>query len=98
MDVLCTHESLYLPDYDSRIRDSPRTKTVEVVFRKVKPKFTLSRHLTAGPYTIGKVGETISLRVESSAAGKHFAFLDSETGILQVYHGWDPVKSVSGIF
>ncbi len=103
VDVLCTHESplnidrISGTEYHGLTRKSSGFEGIEKVITAIKPKLAFSGHL-GGPYSLGKVGETLSLRVDSSPSEKHIALLDSETGILQVYHDWERVKSVSGIF
>lgn len=97
IDVLCTHESPHMPDYGPWPHKSPGTEAVEEVIKKVRPKLALSGHL-AGPFTLGRVVDTLSLRIDSSPSEKHYAILHMPEGVLTVYHDWEPVASVDHLF
>lgn len=93
VDVLCTHESPYLEEYGGRIHESPGTKVIGEVIKKVKPKLALSGHL-AGPYSLGRLGETSCLRIDSSPSEKHFAILEGKTRRVLIYNDWTVVREL----
>lgn len=96
IDVLCTHESPVVPEYEGRIHQSPGTEAVDAVIRRLRPKMALSGHLS-GPYTLSRVGETVSLRVDSSPSERHFATLEVPGGTLRIYHDHELVREVPGV-
>ncbi|MGD0319298.1 MAG: metallophosphoesterase [Nitrososphaerales archaeon] len=85
VDVLCTHESPFVPEYEGRIHPSAGTEAVGGIIERLKPRLALSGHLS-GPYTLSRMSETLSLRIDSSPAEQHFAMLELPEGALQVYH------------
>lgn len=97
IDILCTHESPYVEEYGTRIRPSVGTETLGRIIRHAKPRLALSGHL-GGPYTIGKVGDTLSFRVDSSPSEKHFAIFDTSSHLIRVYHDWEVVRELHPTF
>jgi predicted phosphodiesterase len=90
IDVLCTHESPFVPEYHGRLSPSPGTEAMGSIIGMLRPKLALSGHLT-GSYTLAQIGWTVSLRIESSPTEKHFAVLKLPDLSLQVYHDRDLV-------
>ncbi len=85
VDVLCTHESPFVPEYGGRLHSSPGTEAVGTIIELVKPKLALSGHLS-GPYTLSQIGGTVCLRVDSSPSEKHSAILKLPDWVLEVHN------------
>lgn len=94
VDVLCTHESPYLPDYEGRIHRSVGNLTVVEAIELVKPKLAISGHLS-GPYTASEIGTSTAIRVESSQTEKHYAIIRVDENNVTIWNDGKLTKSVS---
>jgi Icc-related predicted phosphoesterase len=92
IDVLCTHESPITPEYGTRIRRGPGAMLALEIIEKLQPSLALSGHLS-GPYTISRVGKSLSVRIDSSQKDKHVAVLRPAESTVEV---WDEHKLVVG--
>jgi len=85
INILCTHESPIVPEYgkkfDSGIGPAAMTKVIE----KVQPKISLSGHLDFGPYTISKIGQTITIRIESGQMNKHYVIIKPNQNEIEIW-------------
>src|SRR2546426_5024367 len=81
VDILCTHESPWIDaygDYYHRNRD----ETGEVfgidilrsIIKEIQPICSFGGHLS-GAHSVGQIGETTIIKIESSPREKHFAIL-----------------------
>ncbi|MGI0062858.1 MAG: hypothetical protein ACREBA_10455, partial [Nitrosotalea sp.] len=76
IDVLCTHESPIVPEYGHKFDSGIGPAAMVKVIEKVKPKISVSGHLTfVKSYTISKIGKSITIRIESGQANKHFVLI-----------------------
>jgi hypothetical protein len=62
----------------------------------VNPLLSVSGHLTAGPYTLSKLGNSTVLRIDSSQAERHYALLDPDAKQVRIMHDYDLVET--GVF
>ncbi|MHB1908011.1 MAG: metallophosphoesterase family protein [Nitrososphaerales archaeon] len=74
IDVLCTHLSPYVERYGTKISEVGGPLVVKMIIEKLKPKLAFSGHLSGG-YTIGKIGNCNSIRIESSQSEEFYAIL-----------------------
>jgi Icc-related predicted phosphoesterase len=96
VDILATHASPYLPEYGGRYHLSEEFEVLEKVINQVNPLLSVSGHLTAGPYTLSKLGNSTVLRIDSSQAERHCAFLDPDAKQVRIMHDYDVAET--GVF
>lgn len=78
VNVLCTHESPMLSEYENRVTLTVGLQTARQVAEIVHPDLYLSGHLHLGAFTISKIGNTTALRVDSSQQERHYALIKPE--------------------
>lgn len=94
-DFLCTHESPYLQQYGTLFHyPSLGFETVKEAIEIARPKVVFSGHLS-GPYAIGKLGDILAIRVDSSPAEKHFALLEPKSRKIEIWNDRTKVDETS---
>ncbi|MEM0322345.1 MAG: metallophosphoesterase [Thermoprotei archaeon] len=84
VDVLCTHLSPLTAEYGSRIRPEEGVLVAREIIIDLHPSLALSGHLS-GPYTVSRIGSTLSIRVDSSQLTKHFALIRPAERVVEVW-------------
>ncbi len=93
VDILCTHESPMVPEYEGRIAPNGGAVLLGPIITKLRPKVAFSGHIS-GPYTAARIGDTVSVRVDSSPSEKHYAVLDTECNEVVIWHDKNSAESV----
>jgi len=86
IDILCTHESPIVPEYGKKFNSGIGPTAMTKVIEKVQSKISLSGHLDFGPYTISKIGQTITVRIESGQMNKHYAVIKPDKNEVEVWY------------
>lgn len=94
IDVLVTHASPNLPEYGRRYHATKGFEALDQVLAEINPVLSLSGHLR-GPFTLSKLRGATVLRVESSAAERHYALLEFGTGQIRIMHDHSQVRTGS---
>jgi len=94
VQVLVTHESPWDESYGTRIHRAAGCDTVRAILEANQYPIALSGHLS-GPFTVTRIGKTISIRVDSSPHEKVYAILQKESNVVsvQIYHDLEPVEA-----
>jgi Icc-related predicted phosphoesterase len=91
IDVLCTHESPMIPEYEKRLHPPMiGVLTMRKIIEDLQPKYAFSGHIS-GPFSMAIIGKTWNIRVDSSQDEKHFAILKPKVDEVEV---WDEPKSL----
>lgn len=83
VNVLCTHESPMLPEYEGSVTLTVGLQTAREAIQTMHPDLALSGHLS-GAYTISKIGNTTVVRIDSSQQERHYAVIETEKGLIRI--------------
>jgi Icc-related predicted phosphoesterase len=83
VNVLCTHESPMLPEYEGKVTLTVGLQTARSTVEIVHPYLALSGHLS-GSYTISKIVPTSVIRVDSSQQERHYVLIEPEKSLLRI--------------
>jgi len=86
LDILCTHESPIVPEYGKKFNSGMGPAAMTKVIEKVQPKISISGHLDFGPYTVSKIGQTITVRIESGQMNRHYAIIKPDKNEVEVWY------------
>jgi len=86
LDILCTHESPIVPEYGKKFNSGIGPAAMTKVIEKVQPKISISGHLDFGPYTISKIGKTITIRIESGQMNRHYSIIKPDKNEVEVWY------------
>lgn len=86
LDILCTHESPIVQEYGKKFNSGIGPITMTKVVEKVQPKISISGHLDFGPYTISKIGQTFTIRIESGQMNKHYAVIKPDENAVEIWY------------
>ena len=86
IDILCTHESPIVPEYGKKFNSGIGPSVMTKVIEKVQPKISISGHLDFGPYTISKIGQTITIRIESGQMNKHYVVIKPNQNEVEMWY------------
>ena len=86
IDILCTHESPIVPEYGKKFNSGIGPAVMTKVVEKVQPKISISGHLDFGPYTISKIGQTITMRIESGQMNRHYLIIKPDKNEVEVWY------------
>ena len=98
VDILCTHESPWIEEYGDYYHRS-RDETGEVfgidilrdIIEEIQPIYSFGGHLS-GAYSVGEIGKTIAVKVDSSPKEKHMVILsltdehNNPMSLLKIYN------------
>jgi len=84
--VLLIHEVIPLPEYRGRMAFRDYLYAALEAVEIVSPRLVINGHLhTDEPFTVSRVGNSMYLRVDSSQACRHYALIDWEDGLIEVW-------------
>lgn len=86
LDILCTHESPIVPEYGKKFDSGIGPTTMTKVVERAQPKISISGHLDFGSYTISKIGQTFTIRIESGQMNKHYAVIKPDQNEIEVWN------------
>jgi len=86
LDILCTHESPIVPEYGKKFNSGIGPNVMIKVIEKVQPKIGISGHLDFGPYTVSKIGKTITIRIESGQMNKHYVVIKPNQNEVEIWY------------
>lgn len=85
IDILCTHESPIVPEYGKKFSSGIGPAVMTKVIEKVQPKISISGHLDFGPYTVSKIGQTFTIRIESGQMNKHYVVIKPDKNEVEIW-------------
>lgn len=86
VDILLVHEVIPLPEYRGKMVFREYLYTVLEAVEIASPKLVINGHLHADePFTFSRIGNSKYLRIDSSQACKHYALVDWENAVIEVW-------------
>ncbi len=94
VDVLCTHESPMLPEYEGKVTLTVGLQTARKAVETAHPALALSGHLS-GAYTIARIGSSITVvRIDSSQQERHYALIEPLQRVVRICNDSGMIESI----